>query len=139
MPHLSTTEVAEKLRITQAALSKYIKAKKVPAPKMVTSGKMTIHLWTEEDVEELRQLLPKIANGRKTRYKKQTAVSTQQSAKPKSKAEAKRRSKPTTLRTGDVRCYQHRTRPDHNAYRGGDHGYEEAYTQPEKTCKLLLP
>lgn len=75
MCYLSTNDVAKKLGITQAALSKYIKAKKVPAPKMVTSGKMTIHLWTEEEVEHVRQLLPKIANGRKTRYKKQTATS----------------------------------------------------------------
>jgi predicted transcriptional regulator len=86
MTHLSTNEVAKKLGITQAALSKYIKAKKVPAPKMVTSGKMTIHLWTEQDVENLRQLLPKIANGRKTRYKKkQSAISNSRAAKAKGK------------------------------------------------------
>jgi len=70
MAHYSTHQAATKLGITQAALSKYIKAKKVPAPKMVTSGKMTLHLWTEEEIEHVRQLLPKIANGRKTRYSK---------------------------------------------------------------------
>ena len=92
MTHLSTNEVAKKLGITQAALSKYIKAKKVPAPKMVTSGKMTIHLWTDQDVEHLRQLLPKIANGRKTRYKKkQTALSSQQSVKAKGKTKSKKK------------------------------------------------
>ena len=31
---------------------------------------MTIYLWTEDDVERVRKLLPKIANGRKTRYQK---------------------------------------------------------------------
>jgi predicted transcriptional regulator len=85
----STTEAAKKLGITQAALSKYIKAKKVPAPKTKTSGKMTIHLWTEEEVENLRQLLPKIANGRKTRYQK---LREKQKAQPKSAVPHKKRS-----------------------------------------------
>ena len=91
MTFYSTTEAAKKLGITQAALSKYIKANKVPAPRTKTSGKMTIHLWTEEEVENLRQLLPKIANGRKTRYKKQTAFSSQQSAKTKGKTKSKKK------------------------------------------------
>jgi predicted transcriptional regulator len=77
MVNYSTHQAAKKLGITQAALSKYIKAKKIPAPKMVTSGKMTLHLWTEQEIENVRKLLPKIANGRKTRYKKQSALSTQ--------------------------------------------------------------
>jgi hypothetical protein len=47
---------------------------------------MTIHLWTEEEIEHVRKLLPKIANGRKTRYKKQSAISNQQSAKTKAQA-----------------------------------------------------
>ncbi|HEY2168426.1 MAG TPA: helix-turn-helix domain-containing protein [Candidatus Angelobacter sp.] len=70
MVHYSTHQAAKKLGITQAALSKYIKAKKIPAPKTVTSGKMTLHLWTADQIEHVRQLLPKIANGRKTRYQK---------------------------------------------------------------------
>jgi len=28
------------------------------------------YLWTEQDIEHVRKLLPKIANGRKTRYSK---------------------------------------------------------------------
>jgi hypothetical protein len=28
------------------------------------------YLWTEQDIEQVRKLLPKIANGRKTRYQK---------------------------------------------------------------------
>ena len=90
MVHYSTSQAAKKLGITQAALSKYIKVRKVPAPKSVTSGKMTLHLWTLAEIEHVRKLLPKIANGRKTRYKKkQSAVSTQQSAKAKRKAQAR--------------------------------------------------
>lgn len=71
MNTLSTRQVAQRLGITHAALSKYIKAGKIPAPKTVTSGHMTLHLWSEKDVDMIRQLLPKIANGRKTRYQKQ--------------------------------------------------------------------
>jgi predicted transcriptional regulator len=70
MSTLSSRQVARMLGITHAGLSKYIKAGKIPAPKTVTSGRMTLHLWSEKDVELIRQLLPKIANGRKTRYQK---------------------------------------------------------------------
>jgi hypothetical protein len=31
---------------------------------------MRVHDWTEKEIERVRKLLPKIANGRKTRYKK---------------------------------------------------------------------
>jgi len=70
MTAYSTSEAARMLGITQAALSKYIKAGKVPTPKKVTIGRLTIHSWTEAEVDHLRKLLPKIANGRKTRHQK---------------------------------------------------------------------
>lgn len=66
----STRDAAKKLGIDMSTLSRYISLKKVPEPKSVTSGGMTIHLWTEAEIEHVRQLLPKIANGRKTRYQK---------------------------------------------------------------------
>jgi len=66
----STTQAAKKLGITPKSLSRYIAAKKVPAPKVLESGKISHHVWTEAEVKSLRQLLPKIANGRKTRYSK---------------------------------------------------------------------
>lgn len=71
MKSYSTTQAAHKLGITPMTLSRYIKAGKVPKPKSATSGGMTIHFWTEKEIEHVRQLLPKIANGRKTRYQKQ--------------------------------------------------------------------
>ncbi|HET9285468.1 MAG TPA: hypothetical protein VFR24_26255 [Candidatus Angelobacter sp.] len=74
MSTFSTRQAAHKLGITHAALSKYISSKKIPAPKSVTSGGMTIHLWTEEEIEGVRKLLPKIANGRKTRHKKKPST-----------------------------------------------------------------
>jgi len=77
MDGYSTRQAAKKLGTTHAALSRYISAGKIPTPKSVTAGGMTVHLWSEAEIEHVRQLLPKIANGRKTRYKKQSALSTQ--------------------------------------------------------------
>jgi len=85
----STRDAAKRLGIDMSTLSRYITLKKVPEPKAVTSGGMTIHLWTEEEIEHVRKLLPKIANGRKTRYKKQSTLSGQQSAKTKKKTQAR--------------------------------------------------
>jgi predicted DNA-binding transcriptional regulator AlpA len=66
----STREAANKLGITQATLSTYIKAGKIPPPKILQIGRRTVHAWTEAEIEHVRKLLPKIANGRKTRYSK---------------------------------------------------------------------
>ena len=80
MKSYSTREAAKKLGIGLATLSRHISSGKIPAPKAVTTGGITVHLWSEKDIERVRQLLPKIKNGRKTRYKKKhSAVSTQQS------------------------------------------------------------
>jgi predicted transcriptional regulator len=70
MVDYSSAQVAKKLGITPAALSKYIKAKKVPSPRTVQVGKMKLQAWTEAEIEHVRKLLPRIANGRKTRYQK---------------------------------------------------------------------
>jgi hypothetical protein len=71
MKTFSTQEAARKLSVTGATLSRYITAGKVPTPRKATSGGMTIHFWTEEEIELVRKLLPKLANGRKTRWQKQ--------------------------------------------------------------------
>ena len=71
MQNYSTRQAAKKLGVTQASLSRYIAAKKIPTPKIVSYGKFRVHVWSEADVERVRALLPKIANGRKTRHKKQ--------------------------------------------------------------------
>jgi hypothetical protein len=68
--NLSTSQAAKKLGIGIRTLSRYIAEKKVPAPKIIEAGGNTVHLWTEDEIEHVRKLLPKIANGRKTRYKK---------------------------------------------------------------------
>jgi predicted DNA-binding transcriptional regulator AlpA len=70
MNTFSTTQAARKLGIDPMTLSRYIKARKVPAPKIFAVGDSSLHAWTEAEIEHVRQLLPKIANGRKIRYQK---------------------------------------------------------------------
>src|SRR5215813_7903552 len=79
MSTFSTRQVAKQLGIDTSTLLRYIRLKKIAEPKSVTSGGMTIHLWTQEEIEHVRSLLPKIANGRKTRYQK---LREKQSAQP---------------------------------------------------------
>jgi predicted transcriptional regulator len=71
MATFSTRQAAKLLGLSAGALSQYISRKKVPAPKTIEIGERHVHVWTQADVERVRKLLPKIKNGRKTRYKKQ--------------------------------------------------------------------
>jgi predicted DNA-binding transcriptional regulator AlpA len=66
----STRQAAKKLGLDATTLSRYIAAKKVPAPKTVQLGGIRVHAWSERDIERVQKLLPKIKNGRKHRYKK---------------------------------------------------------------------
>ena len=91
MARFSTREAAKKLGVSYDTLAHYVEVGKVSAPEIISvgTGKRVVHAWSEEEIENVRKLLPKIANGRKTRYqKKRSAVSThgspghaQQSAK----------------------------------------------------------
>jgi hypothetical protein len=99
----STTQAAKLLGITPKSLSRYIAAKKVPAPKVLESGKIIHHIWTEEDVENLRKLLPKIANGRKTRYQKLRA-------KQKTPARASQPQHAKNARAGGPKPVPHKSR-----------------------------
>ncbi len=78
----STTQVARKFGIAPKTLSRYIAAGKVPAPKVVQVGGLRAHAWTEAEIENLSKLLPKIANGRKTRYQKLRATQKAQTKSP---------------------------------------------------------
>src|SRR5262245_7690463 len=92
MKEYSTREAARKLRISFASINRYIAQKKIPFPPLIEIGSTSARLWTEKDIERVRALLPKIANGRKTRYKrKHLALSNQHSgrAKPRTRASAK--------------------------------------------------
>ena len=63
----STRDAAKKLGISHETLAHHVAVGKVPAPEIVTVSSRVIHMWTEAEIEHVRQLLPKIANGRKTR------------------------------------------------------------------------
>jgi hypothetical protein len=76
MEHFSTRDAARMLGIPMSRLSRYIATGKVPAPKAVSSGGMTLHLWTEREIEEVRKLLPKLKNGRKKPRRKQAGSQT---------------------------------------------------------------
>jgi DNA-binding transcriptional MerR regulator len=90
MKVFSTRAAAKKLGIPPPTLATYIRVGKIPKPQSFTSGDTAVHVWSEEDIERVRKLLPKIANGRKTRYKKkESAVSNQQSVKTKKKTQAR--------------------------------------------------
>ena len=86
----STREAAKRLGIGLKTLARYIENGKVPPPKFLKAGKNTFHAWTEEEIEHVRQLLPKIANGRTTRYKK-----LKQGQKPPAGAPVPHKKKPT--------------------------------------------
>jgi predicted DNA-binding transcriptional regulator AlpA len=83
MKTYSTREAAKKLGLHPTTLSDYIALGKVPAPAVLKVGTASLHAWTETEIEHVRKLLPKIANGRKTRYQKK------ESGKTKKKKPAK--------------------------------------------------
>lgn len=66
----STRTAAKKLGIHFVTLQRYIAANKIPAPESEKVGGSIVRGWTDEDIERVRKVLPKIANGRKTRYQK---------------------------------------------------------------------
>jgi hypothetical protein len=76
-----------------STLLRHIRLKKIAEPKSVTSGGMTIHLWTQEEIEHVRRLLPKIANGRKTRYQKLRAKQGTQAGAPALQRSKKKKKK----------------------------------------------
>ncbi len=90
MARLSTREAAKLLGISYETLAHYIAVGKVDAPEIVTVGQRVVHMWTEAEVGRVRKLLPKIANGRKTRYQK---VKNKQKTQPRAAALSKPKKK----------------------------------------------
>ena len=84
MKRFSTNQAAKKLGIHTDTLAHYIAVGKVPAPEVINvgDGNRVVHAWTEDEIEHVRQLLPKIANGRKTRYQKLRAKQKAQAKSP---------------------------------------------------------
>ena len=79
----STAQAAKKLGLSMMSVHRYIVAKKIPVPPMSLVGNVRVRLWSERDIERVRALLPKIANGRKTRYSKPKNKAQNGSPKPK--------------------------------------------------------
>ena len=100
---LSTREAAKRLGISYDTLANYVAVGKVPPPEIAAVGSRVIHMWTEAEVEILRKLLPKIANGRKTRYQKLRAAQKKDAQKQKAQAKkpvpGKRKTKNTKSKT----------------------------------------
>jgi DNA-binding transcriptional MerR regulator len=71
MKKYSTREAAEKLGLDWRTIQKYIALDKIPAPPVQKIGGGKFRAWTDKDIERVRKILPKIANGRKTRHQKQ--------------------------------------------------------------------
>jgi predicted DNA-binding transcriptional regulator AlpA len=82
MDGFSTRQAAKKLGLGSTTLAHYIELGKVPSPKVVRLGNFQVHVWTEEEIEHVRKLLPKLANGRKTRYQKLRAKQKAQEKSP---------------------------------------------------------
>lgn len=82
MAQYSTRQAAKKLGIGMTTLTRYIETGKISAPEATVIGKYEIRAWSDEDIERVRALLPKIANGRKTRYQKQRKKQTEHKSKP---------------------------------------------------------
>jgi predicted DNA-binding transcriptional regulator AlpA len=92
MIYFTTQQAAKKLGIGLTTLIRYIVEKNVPAPPSTQIGKRDVRAWTEEDIERVRKLLPKIANGRKTRYQK---LRDKQGTQPRAAARQKPKRRPT--------------------------------------------
>jgi predicted site-specific integrase-resolvase len=82
MSKFSTRQAAQILGISMTSLTRYIADGKVPAPQATIIGRYEVRAWSEEDIERVRALLPKIANGRKTRHQKKPKKQTGRKSKP---------------------------------------------------------
>lgn len=85
MNKYSTRQAAQKLGIGHSTLAHLVDQGKVPAPAHVPTGSKIVHIWTDEDIERVRALLPKIANGRKTRHQRKRSLKLKEDKKPKKK------------------------------------------------------
>jgi len=63
----SSREAADRLGIHLRTLERYIAGKKIPYPQIQQLGGVRFRLWSDEDVEQIRQLLPTIKDVRRKR------------------------------------------------------------------------
>jgi predicted DNA-binding transcriptional regulator AlpA len=89
MKRYTTPEAAKELGLSLYSLHRYTKAGKIPTPVTLKPRTLKVLPWTDEDIERVRKILPKIANGRKTRYQKERAKKKSQSKGPKKASKKK--------------------------------------------------
>jgi hypothetical protein len=70
MKTYSTSAAAKMLEVSLITLKRYISDKKIVVPAVTRVGGVRVRLWKKADIDKVRKILPKIANGRKTRHKK---------------------------------------------------------------------
>jgi hypothetical protein len=76
MNGLSTRDAAKRLGLSFTSLNRYIAAKKIPLPPLIRVGGVRVRLWSDKDIAKVQDILPKLKNGRKTRYKKKASRKT---------------------------------------------------------------
>ena len=81
MAGYSTREAAARLGLTHITLKRYIAKGKIPIPAVSKVGGVNVRLWSDKDIERVRAILPKIANGRKTRWERQRKKQTTRKTK----------------------------------------------------------
>ena len=67
----STREAAQRLGLSLISLKRYVAAGKIPTPSLSKVGGVSVRLWSDEDIQRVKETLPKIANGRKTRHQRE--------------------------------------------------------------------
>jgi excisionase family DNA binding protein len=70
MKTYSTREAAKLLGIGMMTMNRYIAAGKISVPPVQNIGGNRFRAWTQQDVERVRKMLPKIKNGRKHRKRR---------------------------------------------------------------------
>ncbi len=85
MNQYSTVKAAKELGISVMTLHRYMRAKKIPVPMLRYISGVRIRLWSEEDLQRVRELMPKLPDGRKTRWQKQRSQQPQPKAVPNKK------------------------------------------------------
>ena len=82
MSNYSTRQAARTLGLGLATLNRLIAGKKIPIPRLIEVGTVKVRLWSQQDIEKVQKILPKLKNGRKTRYQKKQGTA---KTKPKTK------------------------------------------------------
>jgi predicted site-specific integrase-resolvase len=70
MPTHSTVEVAEIVDVSWDTLNRWIRAKKFPVPPVKLVGRIRVRLWTEAQIEAVREYKKNHYRGKASRKKR---------------------------------------------------------------------